>query len=148
MGTTAPRDDAASPRTGECAETRSSILAAARRVALREGIQGMSLVSVAREAGRAEKDVSGLFNSKEDLLTSVVAEDLTSLARMMRNTTSAPAKNPNEPDIKTLLITHANAKPAVKSDAALDTTSRATSRFPVIQPRRDQNRQPSQTPTE
>ncbi len=64
--------------------TRGTILAAARRVAARDGIEAISLSAVANEAGFARAAVYGLFRSKEDLLHSVVADDLDVIARIMR----------------------------------------------------------------
>ncbi|HEY6578654.1 MAG TPA: TetR family transcriptional regulator [Rhizomicrobium sp.] len=68
----------------ERAATRNVILAAARRVAERDGVLEMSLTGVAQEAALAPTSVYGFFTSKNDLLLSVIADDLATLARAMR----------------------------------------------------------------
>ena len=64
--------------------TRASILEAARRVAARDGARDMSLRGVAAEAGFAPAALYGYFRSKDELLLALAAEDLSSLARVMR----------------------------------------------------------------
>ena len=68
------------------AASRVAILEAARRVATRDGARDMSLRGVAAEAGFAPAALYGYFNSKDDLLLALAADDLTSLARAMRGT--------------------------------------------------------------
>ncbi|MGH6878960.1 MAG: TetR family transcriptional regulator, partial [Rhizomicrobium sp.] len=84
MGSIAPQTEASPGRLKERAATRSAILAAARRVAERDGILEMSLTGVAQEAELAPTSVYGFFTSKDDLLLSVIADDLATLARAMR----------------------------------------------------------------
>jgi TPR repeat protein/AcrR family transcriptional regulator len=62
----------------------AAILAAARRVAERDGILAMSLIAVAQEARVDPGAVYGLFSSKNDLLLAVIADDLATLARAMQ----------------------------------------------------------------
>jgi AcrR family transcriptional regulator len=64
--------------------TRADILEAARRVAAREGARDLSLRGVAAEAGFAPAALYGYFASKDELLLALAAEDLGSLARVMR----------------------------------------------------------------
>ena len=64
--------------------TRASILEAARRVAAREGARDLSLRGVAAEAGFAPAALYGYFAGKDELLLALAAEDLSSLARVMR----------------------------------------------------------------
>ncbi len=64
------------------AATRGAILEAARRVAARDG--ELSLRGVAAEAGFAPAALYGYFSGKDDLLLALAAEDLTHLARAMR----------------------------------------------------------------
>jgi AcrR family transcriptional regulator len=71
-------------RDASRADSRVAILAAARRVAMRDGARDMSLRGVAAEAGFAPAALYGYFSSKDDLLLALAADDLTSLARAMR----------------------------------------------------------------
>lgn len=64
------------------AATRGAILEAARRVTARDG--ELSLRGVAAEAGFAPAALYGYFSGKDDLLLALAAEDLTHLARAMR----------------------------------------------------------------
>jgi AcrR family transcriptional regulator len=66
------------------AASRSAILEAARRVAARDGARDLSLRSVAAEAGFAPAALYGYFRGKDDLLLALAADDLTVLARAMR----------------------------------------------------------------
>ena len=66
------------------AATRGSILDAARRVATRDGAREISLRGVAAEAGFAPAALYGYFAGKDDLLLALAADDLTTLARAMR----------------------------------------------------------------
>ena len=65
------------------AATRGAILEAARRVGARDG--EMSLRAVAAEAGFAPAALYGYFSGKDDLLLALAAEDMTLLARAMRD---------------------------------------------------------------
>ncbi len=66
------------------AATRGAILDAARRVAARDGARDLSLRGVAAEAGFAPAALYGYFAGKDDLLLAMAADDLTALARAMR----------------------------------------------------------------
>ena len=66
------------------AQSRSQILEAARRVAARDGARDLSLRAVAAEAGFAPAGLYGYFRSKDELLLALAADDLTQLARAMR----------------------------------------------------------------
>jgi len=66
------------------AASRSAILEAARRVAARDGARDLSLRSVAAEAGFAPAGLYGYFRNKDELLLALAADDLTQLARAMR----------------------------------------------------------------
>ena len=68
---------------------RASILEAARRVALRDGARNLSLRAVAAEAGFAPAALYGYFANKDELLLAVAAEDLSTLARTMREAVAA-----------------------------------------------------------
>ena len=72
-------------RAREHSATRAAILEAARRVAAREGARELSLRGVAAEAGFAPAALYGYFAGKDELLLALAAEDLTSLARVMRS---------------------------------------------------------------
>src|ERR1700735_2979086 len=80
-----PQADIADSPVPEPNAARRAILAAARRVAERDGILDLSLLSVAQEAGVAPGSVYGCFNSKNDLLICVIADDLGTLAHAMRS---------------------------------------------------------------
>ena len=66
------------------AASRSAILDAARRVAARDGARDLSLRAVAAEAGFAPAALYGYFRGKDDLLLALAADDLTLLARTLR----------------------------------------------------------------
>lgn len=68
--------------------TRESILDAARRVAERDGARNLSLRSVAGEAGFAPAALYGYFRNKDELLVALAAEDLSGLARSVREVTA------------------------------------------------------------
>jgi AcrR family transcriptional regulator len=72
-------------RDASKAESRSAILDAARRVATREGARDLSLRGVAAEAGFAPAALYGYFRNKDELLLALAADDLTALARAMRD---------------------------------------------------------------
>ena len=72
-------------RDASRAQSRSAILAAARRVAARDGARDLSLRGVAAEAGFAPAALYGYFRNKDELLLALAADDLTALARAMRD---------------------------------------------------------------
>jgi AcrR family transcriptional regulator len=71
-------------REREHATARAAILEAARRVAAREGAPGLTLRSVAAEAGYAPAALYGYFRNRNDLILALAAEDLAQLGRRMR----------------------------------------------------------------
>jgi AcrR family transcriptional regulator len=71
------------------AATRGAILDAARRVAARDGARDLSLRGVAAEAGFAPAALYGYFAGKDELLLALAADDLTALARTMRDAARA-----------------------------------------------------------
>ena len=78
-----------SRRVREHAATRDSILDAARRVAEREGARNLSLRATASEAGYAPAALYGYFSNKDELLLALAADDLSGLARAMREAAQA-----------------------------------------------------------
>jgi AcrR family transcriptional regulator len=70
---------------------RVEILLAARRVAQRDGGRNLSLRSVAAEAGFAPAALYGYFRSKDELMLALAADDLTQIARAMREATTQHA---------------------------------------------------------
>lgn len=72
-------------RETEHAANRTSILEAARRVAARDGAAHLSLRGVAGEAGYAPAALYGYFRNKSELLLALAADDLSGLARKMRD---------------------------------------------------------------
>jgi AcrR family transcriptional regulator len=73
------------PASVSKAASRSAILEAARRVAVRDGARDLSLRAVAAEAGFAPAALYGYFRGKDDLLLALAADDLSGLARAMRD---------------------------------------------------------------
>ncbi|MGC8535368.1 MAG: TetR family transcriptional regulator [Rhizomicrobium sp.] len=67
--------------------TRQAILAAARRLSAREGIDAVTLGRVAVEAGFAATVVYTYFVTKDDLHLALVADDLETIAEVMRDGT-------------------------------------------------------------
>lgn len=65
--------------------SRASIIEAARLVAARDGARNLSLRGVAAEAGFAPAALYGYFRNKDELLLALAAEDLSNMARAMRN---------------------------------------------------------------
>jgi len=72
------------PARASKAASRSAILEAARRVAARDGARDLSLRAVAAEAGFAPAALYGYFRGKDDLLLALAADDLSVLARALR----------------------------------------------------------------
>ncbi len=72
--------------------TRLAILAAARRIAECDGASAVSLSRTADEAGFARPTVYGHFRNKEELVASVVADDIVTLGRLMRQSAETPAE--------------------------------------------------------
>src|SRR5262249_38872612 len=73
---------------------RGGLLDAARRIAVRDGIDAIRLSAVADEANIAHATAYAYFRSRKELLQSVVAEDLNALSRAIR----AVAGLPEPPD--------------------------------------------------
>ena len=73
--------------------TRSEILAAARRVAEREGARNLSLRGVAAEAGFAPAALYVYFRSKDELMLALAADDLSQVAHAMREAGDARKEN-------------------------------------------------------
>ncbi|MBV8801116.1 MAG: SEL1-like repeat protein [Alphaproteobacteria bacterium] len=73
---------------------RAAILEAGRTLATREGVNQLSLSAVAAEAGFGPSTVFGHFRNKDELLLAVVAEDLSSLAALMRGSPEAGSFDP------------------------------------------------------
>ncbi|HWD48498.1 MAG TPA: TetR family transcriptional regulator [Rhizomicrobium sp.] len=78
-------------RSREHSATRASILDAARRVAVREGARDLSLRGVAAEAGYAPAALYGYFRNKDELLLALAADDLSGLARAVREAVQSSA---------------------------------------------------------
>ncbi len=67
----------------ERSAARAALLTAARAIAERDGVESVTLSKVAGEAGVPRAAVYGQFARKEDLLMSIVSDDLAALARSM-----------------------------------------------------------------
>jgi AcrR family transcriptional regulator len=74
------------------AANRSAIMDAARRVAARDGAGELSLRAAAAEAGYAPASVYEYFRNRAELVLALAADDLGSLARNLREDTSAPSR--------------------------------------------------------
>jgi TPR repeat protein len=97
---------------------RAAVVAAARAVAEREGVENVSLSKVAVEAGLQRAVVYQQFTRKEDLLMSIVSDDLATLARAMRDIDWAPNDGAETPETAVILSmprqTEAEATPTEK----------------------------------
>ncbi len=83
-------------RAQEQLSARAAILDAARRVGSRDGARLLSLRNVAAEAGFAPAALYGYFRSKDELILALAAEDLTHLARQIRDAAAtAPSGKQN-----------------------------------------------------
>ena len=72
-------------RAQEQTATRAAILEAARKVGARDGARHLSLRAVAAEAGFAPAALYGYFGNKDELLLALAADDLSLVARAMRD---------------------------------------------------------------
>jgi AcrR family transcriptional regulator len=79
----------AATRTQRHAVTRTAILDAARRVAARDGARDFSLRAVAAEADFAPAALYSYFKNKDELLLALASDDLSGLARAMRDSANA-----------------------------------------------------------
>ncbi len=110
---------------------RATILATARAIAERDGVEKLTLGQVAAEANIPRTAVYRLFTRKEDLLMSIAADDLTALANDMRGqewpeggdtpdrAVAAPVAKPQDATVESIVA--AVAQPAARaSDAWLE----------------------------
>ncbi|MBV9541733.1 MAG: sel1 repeat family protein [Alphaproteobacteria bacterium] len=87
MGEGAAEDKRTGGSTDE--EVRAAIVASARRLAERDGIENLSFGKVAKDTGLQRVQVLSLFPRKEDLLMTIVSEDLGALAHDVRSEATA-----------------------------------------------------------
>jgi len=99
---------------------RAAILAAARAVAEREGVENVTLSKVAVEAGLPRAAVYRQFTRKEDLLMSIVSDDLTTLARTMRDIDWPEGSDTPENAVVLPLPRPDNTEPAETPAQAID----------------------------
>lgn len=85
------------PHSTQNDENRARLLDAARAVVLRDGYNAASFSSIAQEAGLQREAVFTYFRSKDELVVATVADDLTALARSMREAVDVKSSNA-EPD--------------------------------------------------
>jgi localization factor PodJL len=78
------QNNPASENGQERSAARAALLIAARAIAERDGVENVTLSKVASEAGVPRAAVYGQFARKEDLLMSIVSDDLAALARGMQ----------------------------------------------------------------
>ncbi len=100
-------------REGGKQASRTAILEAARRVAVRDGARDLSLRGVAAEAGFAPAALYGYFRNKDELLLALAAEDLTQLARVMKGSGGLAAAGAAALDLLTGAETMAAASAAL-----------------------------------
>ncbi len=111
--------------------TRLAIIEAARRIAASDGASAVSLSRTADEAGFARPTVYGHFRNKEELLASIVADDLTALGKLMHktpedtapetaNTEIAQAAAPEEAQAETHEETHVETREEPQEEAQLE----------------------------
>jgi len=101
--------------------TRLAILEAARRIAAADGPSAVSLSRTADEAGFARPTVFGHFRNKEELLVSVVADDLATLGRIMRKAADAPQDETSPVEITETPAEEAKSQEAVPAAQAEET---------------------------
>ena len=117
------------------ASTRRALLDAARRIAVRAGVEAVSLGSVADEAGFARTTAYANFCSRDELLQAVVADDLSVLLRAMRATMGLPEPPANPlPPTRVVRMEFQRAEPvsnpiAADRDSPADETSVVQLRF-------------------
>jgi TPR repeat protein len=149
MGTIASQETQQSATSSDEGGVRAAILGAARRVAEREGVLEMTLTAVASEASVSATDIYAFFTSKNDMLQAVVADDLATLAKAMRQSlerqpegvnTTAIVQNsqPQDAPVPPMQATESRlsenrSAPETVAPAPLQETPR---RFPVVQARR------------
>jgi len=133
MPATSPTDvNATRAKARDKSAARLSILDAARRLAAKNGIEKITLADVAAEAGIARATVYGYFRNREELLQSVVSDDLTVLTQAVAGVdaavpavaaeVAAPEVQPVVPDVAAAEPeTHAVAPDAAAAPAADDT---------------------------
>ncbi|HUJ02594.1 MAG TPA: TetR family transcriptional regulator [Rhizomicrobium sp.] len=98
-GAAAPREGSA--RAWQRGATRRAIFDAARFLTGRDGVDDLTLNAVATEAGYSTTTIFAYFQTKEELITAIVADDLAAFAReMCEHYVFAPrAEAPEETDL-------------------------------------------------
>src|ERR1700761_5338555 len=74
-----------SARNWQRGATRRAILDAARLLAARQNSTDFSLNTVAKEAGYSTTTIFAYFQTKTDLFNAIIADDLATIARQMRD---------------------------------------------------------------
>jgi TPR repeat protein len=97
---------------------RLAILAAARRIVACEGPDAVTLSRAADEAGFARATVYGHFRNKEELLVSVIADDMATLGRMMREAGWDSHSETSLVDPEPIAVSPANDAPDVEDGAS------------------------------
>ncbi|MBS0472076.1 MAG: SEL1-like repeat protein [Proteobacteria bacterium] len=83
MGEASAQEPQPEAAPAERDQLRDSVLAAARSVAERDGIEAVTVGKVAGEAGLSRAQVMRFFPRKEDILMSIASDDLATLQRNM-----------------------------------------------------------------
>src|SRR4249919_1840223 len=86
--------DSNSKNNDEPRKARLAILTAARRVQSRDGAAAMTVAAVAKEASVTPEAVCGHFQTAQEILVALAADDLASLARAQSGQSKdKPSKN-------------------------------------------------------
>jgi len=87
-------DEPRGARGMDVAQARRMAIDAARRIIARGDVGRMTLDSVGHEAGLPIGALASHFNTEQELLMAVAADDLAALAKSMRDSTASSALNP------------------------------------------------------
>src|SRR5262245_40472996 len=89
-------DDPRAKRPIDLAEVRRSAITVARQQVARDGAGRLTLDGVAHAVGFSPEVLAKTFDSEQDLLMAIAADDLAALAKSMRGSTPSPAPGSNE----------------------------------------------------
>jgi TPR repeat protein/AcrR family transcriptional regulator len=137
-------------------ETRAAILAAARSLVGADGSTGFALAAVAEKTGFAPPTIYAYFASRSDLLVSILADDLVTFARTLRDSFPLSEPAPEEPETvepvaaTVLTLVPRDAEPAadiVTPDEA-EPTEPSPSAEPQLAEQPEQFEQPQIEPTD
>jgi localization factor PodJL len=115
-------------------ETSDAVIAAARALAERQGIEAVNIARVADEAGLPRAQVMALFPRKEDILMSIVSGDLATLSRSLKDgELSQGGDTPETAVVVSLPESAAAAEPAAAPESATQSRPRLARRGELAQ---------------